>query len=97
MSHEVSDKGPPCPTCSSRETSLCGPTDDGLVYLCSPCCEAFHLEERQCGMATVASRMLWVGLAAAALLVLWHVATTPDAPRPVNDGWPVVKSKPAYW
>lgn len=35
---------PPCPRCRSAYTSYLNTTQDGPVYLCSPCCEAFYFE-----------------------------------------------------
>jgi hypothetical protein len=61
-----SEDPPPCPLCSSRETSFCGEAPDGPVYLCSPCCEAFFHEPAP---PAEASGCLW-GVAWLCLCVL---------------------------
>jgi len=90
--HACANDGPPCPTCGSRQTSRCGETDDGVIYLCSPCCEAFPYEPPQVTPSLVALRIAIVGTLAALALILWHAYSTrepqsrytPTADIPVN-------------
>jgi transposase-like protein len=69
---------PRCPKCSSRQTARCGSTDDGLVYICSPCCEAFFLDD-----APREEHPGWLALVIVLLLLLtglaWYASRSSDA------------------
>jgi hypothetical protein len=85
---------PACPVCHSRETSFCGETRDGVVWLCSPCCEAFFWDsDAETGDAPIQAgrRILVSALVAFGFCLLVWVAVTPKPTsvpppsQPVSD------------
>lgn len=73
---------PPCPACKSRQTSFCSITDDGPVYLCSPCCEAFYHEPAHDLRARIGRRLLLGTVVFCVAVVVAAIALTPSRPAP---------------